>query len=85
MKLDLKRLQKVSMQFASQKLPGDIIIDNSLTQHALHIMVTNVLNFYEAPFNLAPNNIKTAINTLVELKILILDDNTKPPVQQLNS
>jgi len=85
MKIDLKKLQKVSMQFASQNLPGGGSIDNSLTQHALQVMVTNVLNFNETSFLLAPNNIKVAINTLAELKILILDANDKPPVQQLNS
>jgi len=85
MKIDLKKLQKLEMQLVTQKLPSEILIDNSLTRHALQVMVTNVLNFNETSYNLAPNNIKVAINTLVELKILILDDKDKPPVQQLNS
>lgn len=85
MKIDLKKLQRVAIQLASQNLPGGVAIDNSLTQKALEVMVTNVLNFNETSFTLAPNNIRVAINTLVDLKILILDDKDKPPVQQLNS
>lgn len=75
MKIDLKKLQKVEKQYEESRLSTD----------ALHTMINNVLNFQDTSFLMAPNNIKTAINTLVDLKVLILDDNTKPPVQQLNS
>jgi hypothetical protein len=74
MKIDLKKLQKTY-----------VVYEGTPTASALKLMVDNVLNFSEAPYTLAPNNIRTAITTLVELKILILDDNNKPPVQQLNS
>lgn len=75
MKIDLKQLQKAVRTYDATPIAAA----------ALSQMVTNVLNFADAPFKLAPNNIRTAIDTLVELKILILDENDKPPLQQLNS
>ena len=75
MKIDLKQLQRTERSY----LHDDVTI-SSLKQ-----MVYNVLNYRESSFKLAPNNIKTAVDTLVELNILILDDKETPPVQQLNS
>jgi hypothetical protein len=75
MKIDLKKLEKVEKQYE-----GSLLSSNTL-----NLMVNNVLNFQDTSFEMAPNNIKTAISTLIDLKILILDDNNKPPIQQLNS
>jgi predicted RNA-binding protein Jag len=85
MKIDIKRLQKVTMQISSQNLPGGLVIDNSITLDALNLMVKNVLNHESTPYALAPNNIKVAIDTLTELKILVADNKSNSPVIQLNS
>jgi O-phosphoseryl-tRNA(Cys) synthetase len=75
MKIDLKKLQKVEKQYEESRLSTD----------TLHLMINNVLNFQDTSYSLAPNNVKTAINTLTDLKILISDGIDTPPVQQLNS
>ena len=75
MKINLKKLAEVENKYA----------ENYVSLDTLRLMVTNVLNFEETSFNLAPNNIKTAISTLVDLKILVEDNKVNPSAQQLNS
>lgn len=75
MKIDLTQLKEVEKS----------IQDYPVSLEALKLMVQNVLNFQDTSFRLAPNNVKAAIDTLVELKILILDQYRDLPIQQLNS
>ena len=50
-------------------------------------MLSRVLGFEESPYSLAPNNVVLAINTLKDLGILEMEDNTKKTkkVEQINS
>jgi len=75
MKINLKKLAEVEKKYAESGVSIDV----------LRVMVSNVLNFQDTSYSLAPNNIKTSINTLVDLKILVEDAKLDPPVQQLNS
>lgn len=78
MKIDLKQLQRVERSY----------LHDEVTVSALKQMVSNVLNYNESSFKNAPNNIITAIETLLELKILLSDDENAqsiPPIQLLKS
>jgi hypothetical protein len=75
MKIDLKQLQRIERSY----------LHDEVTLSSLKQMVLNVLNYNDSSFKMAPNNIITAIETLTELRILLLDENSNPPVQQLNS
>jgi hypothetical protein len=75
MKINLKKLAEVEKKYTESGVSIDV----------LRVMVSNVLNFQDTSYSLAPNNIKTSINTLIDLKILVEDAKLDPPVQQLNS
>jgi len=75
MKIDLKQLQRIERSYLHDKV----------TLFSLKQMLNVVLNYNESSFKMAPNNVTTAIETLVELKILLLDESNNPPIQQLNS
>ena len=76
MKINLEKLKEVEEKYKEQNLPN----------YSLHLMLSKVIAFDEAPFSLAPNNLILSINTLKELGILDMEDKreTKKP-QQLNS
>jgi len=75
MKINLKQLAKIEKTY----------IENGISLEVLKLMLSNVLNFGETSFSHAPNNIKTAVNTLKELKILVMDEVSASEIQQLNS
>jgi hypothetical protein len=75
MKIDFEKLQR----FEKKHSESPVCLDS------IRLMVRNVLNFRDTSFNLAPNNIQTAINTLIELEILVENESKKLLVQQLNS
>ena len=76
MKIDLEKLKEVEEQYKEQGLPN----------YSLHLMLSKVIAFEDAPYGLAPNNIVLSLNTLKDLGILVMDDTKKSPkVQQLNS
>jgi len=85
MKIDLKKLQEVSLQFQFKNLPGELEIENTVAQFTLHKMVEVVLNYDESSYGHAPSNVKMAFETLLDLGIIKLDDAVEPKVQQLNS
>jgi len=75
MKLNLEKLKEVEEQYKEQNLPN----------YTLHLMLSRVISFEEAPYSLAPNNLILSINTLKELGILDMENKEKPKTQQLNS
>lgn len=77
MKINLEKLKEVEEQYKEQGLPN----------YTLHLMLSRVLGFEESPYSLAPNNVVLAINTLKDLGILEMEDNTKKTekVEQINS
>ena len=75
MKIDLKQLQKIERSY----------LHDEVTLFSLKQMVNNVLNYNESPYKMVPNNVATAIETLIELRILLPEGSDNPPVQQLNS
>lgn len=75
MKINLKKLAEVEKKYAESGVSIDV----------LRLMVSNALNFQDTSYLMAPSNIKTSINTLIDLKILVEDAKLDPPVQQLNS
>jgi hypothetical protein len=76
MRIDLEKLKQVEEQYKEQGLPN----------YSLHLMLSKVIAFEDAPYGLAPNNIILSLNTLKELGILVMEEPTKnPKVQQLNS
>ena len=76
MRIDLEKLKQVEEQYKEQGLPN----------YSLHLMLSKIIAFEDAPYGLSPNNIVLSINTLKELGILIMDETAKKPkVQQLNS
>lgn len=86
MKLDLEKLQEVSMKFSNQiNLPGGLSIDNSLTQFALQTMLRVTLEYNESTYSHAPTNVKLAFETLRGLGIIVFEEPDASKVQQLNS
>jgi hypothetical protein len=77
MKIDLEKLKEIEEQYKEQGLPN----------YTLHLMLSKVIAYDEAPYSLAPNNIVLAINTLKELGIIEAEDKkeTKKPLEHLNS
>jgi hypothetical protein len=76
MKINLERLKEIEEKYKEQGLPN----------YTLHLMLSQVIAFEQAPFTLAPNNIVLAINTLKDLGILDMEGKKDPPkTQQLNS
>jgi len=74
MKFNLKKLQKLEATFT----------DNPVCQSSLQEMITLVLQYTETGnYALAPANVKIALDTLKELKVL--EDTPIKEVQQLNS
>lgn len=76
MKINLEKLKEIEETYREQGLPN----------YTIHLMLSQVINFEQAPYTLAPNNITLAINTLQDLGILEMDSNKKEAnPQQLNS
>lgn len=77
MKINLKKLKEVEEEYKEHNLPN----------YTLHLMISQVIAYGEAPYTLAPNNIVLAINTLKELGIIDAEDKkeTKKPLEHLNS
>jgi hypothetical protein len=75
MKINLERLKEVEEQYKEQNLPN----------YTLHLMLSKVIAFDEAPFSLAPNNLVLSINTLKELGIIDMENKELKKPQQLNS
>ena len=75
MKINFKKLKDIEKEYENSKLSID----------TLNLMLHTVLTFQDNSYRLAPNNVKTAINTLIELDIFLTDENYKPTIQQINS
>ena len=54
MRIDLEKLKQVEEQYKEQGLPN----------YSLHLMLSKIIAFEDAPYGLAPNNIILSINTL---------------------
>jgi hypothetical protein len=84
MKLDLEKLQELSMKFSNRALPGGLTIDNSLTQYAIQTMLKVTLEYNESSYSHAPTNVKLAFETLRDLGVIVfVEPDVKP--QHLNS
>lgn len=76
MKINLERLKEVEEKYKEQGLPN----------YTLHLMLSKLVAFDEAPYTLAPNNLILSINTLKDLGILDMEESKEPKKpQQLNS
>jgi hypothetical protein len=76
MRINLEKLKEIEEKYKEQGLPN----------YSLHLMLQQVIAFERAPFNLAPNNITLAINTLKDLGILDVEEKKDlSKTQQLNS
>lgn len=76
MKINLEKLREVEEQYKEQNLPN----------YTLHLMLSKVIAYDEAPYTLAPNNLILSINTLKELGIIDTEDKKEPKKpQHLNS
>jgi hypothetical protein len=72
MKLDLLRIKILEKEYEA----------NSICTQSLTTLIKLVLDYNNTPYYTSPDNVKLAINTLKELKVLI-DDTIN--IQQLNS
>lgn len=74
MKIDLKQLAKLEKQYR---------FDNPVALNTLQSMVDIVLQYNEASYALAPNNVELALTTLKELGVITYEASLS--AQQLNS
>jgi hypothetical protein len=65
----------------------DSFKDSNSCYNSLQIMIDQVLNWKESSFKFAPDNIKLAIKTLKNFKVLeeIDEEDSKTKLQHLNS
>jgi hypothetical protein len=76
MRIDFKKLEKLERSYR---------FENPVCTNTLQTLVDIVLGYGETPnYVLAPANVQTASQTLIDLGILTLEPSKKDP-QQLNS
>ena len=73
MKIDFKQLSNVQIAHPEK-----------VSLETLDFMIRTVLKYDESSYKYASHNVKLAVDTLKDLKILI-EEEDKSPVQQLNS
>jgi hypothetical protein len=79
MRIDLKKLTSLEASLAMSK---DGVV-NTTSLFTLREMISLVLQYRETGYELAPNNVKMAFNTLKQMGII--KDTPDKEVQQLNS
>lgn len=76
MKINFKKLQQIECDFSKD--------DVYVTRESLRQMINIVLDYYNSPYIIAPDNVKLAINSLKELGI-IEEIDVEKKIQQINS
>lgn len=75
MKINLDKLREVENSYEG----------HDITRETLSSMLKTVLDFYNSSYSIAPDNVKLAYNTLIDLRIIEEDLNKEKEIQHLYS